>query len=359
MITGFPPAIHGQAKASEDIYNYFVKQGYIVTVLPLPDVESNSFTAKLPFFLKIYVNLFLHVSFKQRPLLYISPGRRLAGFMRDFPILLWSKFFAEKTIIQLHGGEFFSNKKDIKKFVRPIFRFAYRHIDHFIILSKNIIPEIGFREIFENKIIVIPYGIQERGVVTEKKFDVIHILYLSNLIPSKGYLEVLKLADYLVNIKGIRNIEFHFCGNFIQTPNEKNLSLDDFEVFVQDFDLKSFVKYHGAVSGTVKEQMLEKAHFFVLPTNYPAEAQPISILEAMSFGTIVISTNYRAIPEMVIDGITGFLIEKNNINLMAEKIQSLIENPQLYKVMQKKSFEHLTNNFSQDISLRKIHDLFI
>jgi glycosyltransferase involved in cell wall biosynthesis len=358
MITGFPPAIHGQAKSSKDIFDYFIGNNHEVIVLPLPDLKSTNLFYKVSFYFKVYLNLITLISFRQKPILYLSPGRRASAFFRDLPVLLWSKLFAKKVIIHLHGGEFFSNEKDINWVFRVLFEFAYSHIEYFVILSKNIIPEVGFQKTLQKKIVYIPYGIQTRKSGYKKDCIIFKIIYLSNLIPSKGYLEVLEIAKNLVNKRGITNIEINFCGNFVAIKNERNLTEMDFEKYLVDHDLTKYVKYHGPVVGILKEKMLEESHFFILPTDYPAEAQPISILEAMSFGIIVISTNYRAIPDMVINNHTGFLIEKDNIELMAKKIELLMLNPDIFENMQKNIYKHLIKNFSQEDYLGKIYNLF-
>ena len=57
---------------------------------------------------------------------------------------------------------------------------------------------------------------------------------------------------------------------------------------------------HGGVSErSIIKEFLNRADAFVLPTYYPIEAQPISIIEALNSGTPVIATNHASIPEMI------------------------------------------------------------
>ena len=80
-----------------------------------------------------------------------------------------------------------------------------------------------------------------------------------------------------------------------------------------------------------------------MPTFYPAEAQPYSIIEAMAAGCSVVSTWHAAIPETVIDGETGLLVEKESVDQLAKALKKLIENPALRKKMGlagRKRYEH-------------------
>jgi glycosyltransferase involved in cell wall biosynthesis len=57
-----------------------------------------------------------------------------------------------------------------------------------------------------------------------------------------------------------------------------------------------------------------------LPTYYPYEGQPISILEAYATGCVVITTAHAGIPDVFKDRVNGFLVKKKNIT---DIIQSL------------------------------------
>jgi glycosyltransferase involved in cell wall biosynthesis len=67
------------------------------------------------------------------------------------------------------------------------------------------------------------------------------------------------------------------------------------------------VQFAGWVSGTKKAELLNKCDIYVLPSYN--EGLPISILEAMSYGKPVISTNVGGIPEIVKPGFNGWLFQ--------------------------------------------------
>jgi glycosyltransferase involved in cell wall biosynthesis len=70
------------------------------------------------------------------------------------------------------------------------------------------------------------------------------------------------------------------------------------------------------------------------------------ILEAMAAGCPVISTRVGAIPEVVVDGVTGILVEKQNPQQLADAIMRLVDDPALRQRMgeagRKRFEEHYT-----------------
>jgi glycosyltransferase involved in cell wall biosynthesis len=91
-----------------------------------------------------------------------------------------------------------------------------------------------------------------------------------------------------------------------------------------------------------------------LPTAYPWEGQPISIVEALAYGLPVIATRYRGIPEQVIDGYNGFLLEEKSPHLIADAVETLWKNPTLYEQFNKNAIEHYQKNFTRDAHLNRL-----
>lgn len=84
------------------------------------------------------------------------------------------------------------------------------------------------------------------------------------------------------------------------------------------------VTFHGNVSD-VRGRLLS-ADIFVLPSR--GENLPITILEAMSVGLPVVATRVGGIPELVDDGVTGRLVEPDDVQGLAEALWSLVGDPQ-------------------------------
>lgn len=136
---------------------------------------------------------------------------------------------------------------------------------------------------------------------------VLHVLWLSNFIRSKGYplvLEMAKAEKERVDAGGERRFHFDFAGKFFEDSEKKY-----FESYIKDNELEKYVTYHGIVGGEAKRRLLKECYIFALPTRYPNEGQPISILEAMGNGMFIITTDHAGIPDIVEDGVNGIVMD--------------------------------------------------
>ena len=128
--------------------------------------------------------------------------------------------------------------------------------------------------------------------------DVVHLLFLGNLIEGKGHADL--LAGYRLLPGALRDrIRLHFAGAF-DTPDESAR-------FAALIAGDPSIRYHGVVSGEGKRELLALAHVLVLPTSL-SEGQPISILEAYAAGCVVMTTPCGGIPDIFTDGVHGFAI---------------------------------------------------
>lgn len=91
----------------------------------------------------------------------------------------------------------------------------------------------------------------------------------------------------------------------------------------QDLNLKN-ITFTGRVDNSAIYEYLDQADFMLsAPT---VDNMPVSVLEAMNAGLLVISSNVGGVPYMIDDGETGLLFESDNSDQLAEKMLWAIEN---------------------------------
>ena len=95
----------------------------------------------------------------------------------------------------------------------------------------------------------------------------------------------------------------------------------DLENMVRELNLVDKVEFAG--NAPEISTLFQDSHIFVLSSDY--EGLPLSILEAMSAGLPVVSTDVGGVKEAVVHGKTGFLVERGNSKALAEKITALID----------------------------------
>ena len=149
-----------------------------------------------------------------------------------------------------------------------------------------------------------------------------HLLFLSNLLISKG---VVVLLD---SLKVLKEKGCRFVCDFV---GGETVEMDAamFQAEVVKRGLEGMVVYHGRKYGKDKEAFLNAADIFVFPTFYHNECFPLVLLEAMEHGVACISTTEGGIPGIIDNGKTGFLVPKHDVAALADKIQLLLSNPDL------------------------------
>jgi glycosyltransferase involved in cell wall biosynthesis len=151
--------------------------------------------------------------------------------------------------------------------------------------------------------------------------EVFRILFLSNMVPSKGYADVIKAVDQLQSRQPQIPLHLDLVGDW---PDETGR--DRLEDRLLEDGLTDHVTVHGRVVEREKVRtFFLNADAFVLPTYYPNEAQPFSIIEAMNAGTPIIATPHASIPEYVTDDHNGYLVSQRAPSEIAQAIERLCD----------------------------------
>lgn len=322
-----PPA-HGAAKVGDFIgESKRLKENFDCRFITIKSSDTIGDIGKVNF-KKIYlvVELFLKVFFALiifRPnKIYFTSSISGIALYRDLLIsVLWKVFNIFKPIeVYYHY-----HTKGIDKFVssskrnKKLTEFFIKDVN-IILLSPLLKKDLGKVYGYKN-IMYLPNGVENNYTSNEfedyiknKKFNNINFLYLSNMIKSKGYFEVLKLA----NISKEKIYHFHFAGGWQNKEDEI-----EFFKYIKDNNLKDIVTFYGFVNGEQKQELFKKASLFIFPTRYKNEAFPLSILESLSYGVPVLATNEGSIP-FIIDDKSGIVISdikdlENSFDNMIDK----------------------------------------
>ena len=88
------------------------------------------------------------------------------------------------------------------------------------------------------------------------------------------------------------------------------------------------------------------------------EGIPMSVLEAMSYGLPVVAANVGGLPEIIKNGVNGFLIEGNNKNIYINHLLELINNQDLRLVMAKYARDRVSKYFSLKVMADNYYQLY-
>lgn len=351
FIAQFPPPIHGLSKAVESLFHSRLDKKYDFIPINITDNK------------RIITTLY-HILTSKSDLYYFTISQTKGGNLRDLLILFLLRLKRGKCLIHLHGGYYRQLiEKDCNEWQRKLNYKALKHINGAIVLGKSL-KSIFRGMIDEEKIFIVPNCIDNQYTLPGKTFRTklstiktcpkVHILYLSNFIPSKGYKEVLALAN-IAKKQSIKQIHFHFAGIFFDAK-EKSF----FHEYIKKNGLESYVTYHGVVTGKEKQDLLALCHVFILLTRYPNEGQPISILEAMGNGLAVITTNHAGIPDIVQNQVNGMIVDKENIQLDAifQYISTLIDNREKLSDISYNNYCAATTSYTEENYIQNMDGVF-
>jgi glycosyltransferase involved in cell wall biosynthesis len=207
--------------------------------------------------------------------------------------------------------------------------------------------------VLPQRVFICPNGIVDTMTNLEtrllRKDKPVKILFLSNLIESKGVFVLLDACSILLQ-KGI-NFECDFVGA------EGDLNVSQFNEKVVQNQLTANVNYLGKKFGIEKQAIIETADIFAFPTFYSNECFPLVLLEAMCDGLPIVSTPEGGIPDIVEEGVTGFLVPQKNVALLAWKLETLIEDPELRKQMGMAGRHKFEKEFNADIFENKMIEI--
>uniref|UniRef100_UPI0040484809 glycosyltransferase family 4 protein n=1 Tax=Algoriphagus sp. TaxID=1872435 RepID=UPI0040484809 len=338
-IAPLPPPITGHSLVSKVLIDELEKTHETFVI----DLSKDSFKEGIDGFkrivqiVKILIAVWSQKDRSQR--IYFTISESFAGNLKDLLIYLICYRSLDRMYIHLHGGSIKRLLWDKYDFIKRSNRFFIKRLRGVIISGEShrpIFSDILPRE----KIHIIPnfaqdYLFVDQSVI-DRKYELpkIFVLYMSNLIPKKGYNELLE-AFLLLDEEFKAKIQLDFAGAF-DSEDQKNLFLEKISGYEQ-------VTYHGVVNEETKRKLFSQAHVFCLPTSY-FEGQPISILEAYASGCVVVTTAQSGILDIFESGVNGFVIRPGS----SESIKEVLE-----RLFQKKDKMHSISSYNLSTALQR------
>jgi colanic acid/amylovoran biosynthesis glycosyltransferase len=156
--------------------------------------------------------------------------------------------------------------------------------------------------------VYVPARLPQRGPEACKRF-----LAVARMAPKKG--PVYLLEAFRIAAAQDPDLKLDFIGGGPLFPAVHQ--------FVDACGLRARICLHGVASEDIKQRLLHECGVFVQhsltdPDTGDEEGLPAAIQEAMAYGMAVVSTRHSGIPEAVIDGSTGFLVNEGNVKGMAD-----------------------------------------
>lgn len=300
---------------------------------------------KVFYFLKFY---FLSYKVWYKDLIYITPGHTFLGIVKYSSFILMGRLLKKTIVIHIHSNTLLDSYNESNRLKKAIMFFVLSKVSKGIVLSKsltrNLTPFLPKRKIEVLFNFVENYFFLSQNEIFNKKHDKIRIVYLSNLMTQKGIFYLLD-AFKLMSKNGI-SYEAKLAGNIDKTIEEKIKS-----------ELKSInVQYEGILKGKEKRDLLKWGNIFVFPS-YLTEGLPLSILENMACGNLIITTKHPSLEDLKNETDLIYINKKSSKDIY-NKITKCFDDKENLKKSVLMNYQFIQSASSEDVFFKKLITFF-
>ncbi len=232
----------------------------------------------------------------------------------------------------LHGGLFETRLKQTPRLSRQVFNHA----------AANISPSLFLKQIFEQNqytVINIPNFISLEDYPFGNR-----TLFKPRLLWVRAFHEIYN--PYMA-IQAIKLLADQFPeASLTMVGSDKDGSMERSKQMARELGVEDRINFTGYLS---KEEWigLSAEHDFFINTS-TADNMPVSVMEGMSLGLVVISTNVGGIPFLLRDRVDAYLVDSNDSKSMADRIKEVILQPQVGRQLTEAA-RHKSETFSWPI----------
>lgn len=373
---GVANGFSGQAKATDLIIDGLNPKGVVCFrgLLPYLDrsgllpvsISGVSLFAKL---LRVYWR-FLCERLPEGGAIHLSLGLTRFALLRDYVALICASLFARgrvRKVVALHGSVF--TEWPTNSLNAQLLRSVIRYVGCVTCvgsLHRQALINLG---VPSGKIEIVPNTCEYDGIeesdVTERQASSdqpLECLFLSSLTDTKGYPEYLEALEMIGSVDGAP-IHAVLCGPIMidayrkrfETYDEAKAWIERKVASINESDRVQAEWIPGA-RGSEKKALFEQAQIFVLPTQYPVEAQPLAVIEAMAHGCAIVTTDAGELLSTVNDE-SAIILSAPTPDSIKQSIISLAEDEQLRLRLSQAALNQFKLKFNRERYVQRWADL--
>lgn len=345
----YSPPVTGQSLAFKTVVDSYSSEQYLL-------VDTTRFKSSvLNSFYSVLCSVYYLSSQREISVVYFTCTRSVLGSIKDIPLLIISRIKKLRVVNHLHGADFKFFFRNMNKVQKAILGRAYKAIDVSLVLTKSMTSEFDDFPTMKKEIVPNFYPKDFDREILEKNGLI--VTFFSNLMKSKGILDFLWACKMIHQERP--EITFKIAGEFMsdELMSKKEVSNEVGEFMRSNSGIN--IEYLGQIDPKNRFKLLEQSSVFVLPTYYKSEGVPLTIIEAMVCGNVIITTNHNYLSD-IIRPENGKLIEVRNPCAIKEAVIEFADNISLMKTVQEYNRNEARNKYSEVAyinSLKKIISL--
>ncbi|MFT3911829.1 MAG: glycosyltransferase family 4 protein [Ferruginibacter sp.] len=211
-----------------------------------------------------------------------------------------------------------------------------------LLFPKNIIHLSQYsKRTYEDKKLdnyaIIPNAVTEKYFalpVKEKTSN--RLLYVGGIDRNKNIPFLLQGLNEMV--KRNKSYQLHVLGGFKDPEFKKEI-----EIYVEENKLFQYITFHGWVPQSKVISIVAASDILVVSSKQ--ESLPMVIAECMAAGKLVLASTVGGIPEMVIDGESGYLTDIKNLDSLVSRLDELYNNTDKVRAMSIKAKALANENY--------------
>lgn len=258
-------------------------------------------------------------------------------------------FCKSKVILNFHGACLLLAQR--YSFVRNFLKYFIKNADAVIVNSSFTGKKVT--EIYDRPIHVIPYGstvIPKSNL--RKEVPGRYIFSVGRMIERKGFTYLIDAMPQVIS--QFPDAKLILAGG---GPVREQLLQQ-----VNKLQLQDNVNLPGKVSAEDLEMLYAQGDIFVLPAiidkNGDTEGLGVVLIEAMTYKIPVIASNVGGIPDVIVTGTSGILVDQKNPSMLANELIGLLKDPEKMQRIGEQGYNFISTRFSWERVIRDIENLY-
>jgi len=274
-------------------------------------------------------------------------------FLKDFLFCFLGRILGVRIVLHDMGQYVRELYNQSNIICRGLIRWLLRHATASIVLGKG--TKLVYKGLMdEKKIFVVPGSVEDTAVfhvgetISKGKRDKVNVLYFSFMTESKGILTAFRSVPRVLDKN--HHVRFTFAG-----PIQSEFIQETFDHLCCQYN--SHITYLGYIKHiSERTAVYRNADIFIFPTH--RDVFGLVLLHAMAEGLPIIASIEGTIPEIIEDGVNGFLIPKEDDAQLAEMILRLADDEELRKRMGRLNRERYVQVYAPPIYGQRMIDTF-